>query len=232
MGTDRLIERYFGRGNYKARLFADLVLGRGVWRGGESEPGALGIIIGGRKFRVTGRNVYVSREGESLKLQDGKGRLFDIAYDKIESPQRVEGHLVEPPEESGTCKLILTTFGGDESEDAKLGIYERVVSFVKFEEVTAITNVHGVFDTNVDKVTMGNEVEIVGTKLDAGDVKVKWLDEGEPKSLTLSDGFIGSREADKIVTTENWWPSTTIAAGAEVTFEVNGVEHGGVLVQG
>ena len=106
------------------------------------------------------------------------------------------------------------------------------VKYLKVADPTTITNVHGVFDTNVDKVTMGNEVEIVGTKLDAGDVKVKWLDEGEPKSLTLSDGFIGSREADKIVTTENWWPSTTIAAGSEVTFEVNGVEHGGVLVQG
>ena len=105
-----------------------------IYRAMDIESGALGIVIGGRKFRVTGRNVYVSREGESLKLQDGKGRLFDIAYDKIESPQRVEGHLVEPPEESGTCKLILTTFGGDESEDAKLGIYERVVSFVKFDE--------------------------------------------------------------------------------------------------
>ena len=105
-----------------------------IYRAMDIESGALGIIIGGRKFRMTGRNVYVSREGESLKLMDAKGRLFDIAYDKVESPQRVEGHLVEPPIESGTCKLILTTYGGDESEDAKLGIYERVVSFVKFDE--------------------------------------------------------------------------------------------------
>ena len=203
-----------------------------IYRAMDIASGALGIIIGTRPFRVSGRNVYVSREGESLKLMDGKGRVYDLVYDRIESPQRVECHLAENLMESGTCKLILTTYAGDEGEDARLGIYERVVSFVKFEEVTAITNVHGVFDTNVDKVTMGNEVEIVGTMLDAGDVKVKWLDEGEPKSLTLSDGFIGSREADKIVTTENWWPSTTIAAGSEVTFEVNGVEHGGVLVQG
>ena len=91
---------------------------------------------------------------------------------------------------------------------------------------------HKVSDPNVDKVTMGYEVEILGSHLDKGDVKVKWLDEGEPKSLTLSDGFISSRGADKIVTSESWWPSTTITAGSEVTFEVNGVEHGGVLVQG
>lgn len=114
-----------------------------IYRAMDIESGALGIVIGGRKFRVTGHNVYVSREGESLKLVDAKGRTFDIAYDKVESPQRVEGHLVEPPLESGTCKLILTTYGGDESEDAKLGIYERVVSFVKFEEpVVKVTKVY------------------------------------------------------------------------------------------
>lgn len=105
-----------------------------IYRAMDIESGALGIVIGGRKFRVTGHNVYVSREGESLKLVDAKGRAFDIAYDKVESPQRVEGHLVEPPLESGTCKLILTTYGGDDSEDAKLGIYERIVNFVKFDE--------------------------------------------------------------------------------------------------
>ena len=141
-----------------------------IYRAMDITSGALGIIIGGRKFRVTGRNVYVSREGESLKLQDGKGRLFDIAFDKVESPQRVEGHLVEPPDESGTCKLILTTYGGDESEDAKLGIYERVVSFVKFEEPKKVkfSNYRLIGESPSENFS------IVGENLDA----LKHLDDG------------------------------------------------------
>ena len=105
-----------------------------IYRAMDIASGALGIVIGTRSFRVTGRNVYVSREGESLKLMDGKGRIYDLVYDKIESPQRVECHLAENLQESGTCKLILTTNAGDESEEARLGIYERVVNFVKFIE--------------------------------------------------------------------------------------------------
>ena len=157
-----------------------------IYRAMDIESGALGIIIGGRKFRVTGRNVYVSREGESLKLQDGKGRLFDIAYDKIESPQRVEGHLVEPPIESGTCKLILTTYGGDESEDAKLGIYERIVSFVKFDEPKKVASFGEVACDTSGNVSFdgGQNLDALATFEDQEDrskfeVKAK-VNDGEP----------------------------------------------------
>ena len=167
-----------------------------IYRAMDIASGALGIIIGGRKFRVTGRNVYVSREGESLKLQDGKGRLFDIAYDKIESPQRVEGHLVEPPVESGTCKLILTTYGGDESEDAKLGIYERVVSFVKFEEPPTVEKIA---TEGKDGIVKGEAFAAVGANLswkDGDKVTVKWTEGGEEKSLEVTPKATMSERMD------------------------------------
>lgn len=145
-----------------------------IYRAMDIASGALGIVIGTRSFRVTGRNVYVSREGESLKLMDGKGRVYDLVYDKIESPQRVECHLAENLQESGTCKLILTTYAGDESEDAKLGIYERVVNFVKFDEpkprVTAT-------ELKVVKTSVDTEYDIFGLEnVEA----IKGCSEGEP----------------------------------------------------
>ena len=170
-----------------------------IYRAMDIASGALGIIIGGRKFRVTGRNVYVSREGESLKLQDGKGRLFDIAYDKIESPQRVEGHLVEAPVESGTCKLILTTYGGDESEDAKLGIYERIVNFVKFDEPITVDDIAS--EGHEGEIVSGTAFAAKGSGLDAFDaeagdtVKVKWTQGGEDKEAEIAPADIA---ADKL----------------------------------
>ena len=136
---------------------------------------------------MTGRNVYVSREGESLKLMDGKGRVYDLVYDKIESPQRVECHLAENLIESGTCKLILTTYAGDESEDARLGIYERVVSFVKFEESPTVDSIA---TEGKDGIVKGEAFAAHGSHLSfdraAGDsVTVKWTQDGEEKSLVL-----------------------------------------------
>ena len=158
-----------------------------IYRAMDIASGALGIIIGTRSFRVTGRNVYVSREGESLKLMDGKGRVYDLVYDKIESPQRVECHLAENLIESGTCKLILTTYAGDESEDAKLGIYERVVSFVKFEEPPTIDRI---VSEGKEGIVKGEAFAAHGSHLSfnrgAGDsVTVKWTQDGEEKSLVL-----------------------------------------------
>ena len=136
-----------------------------IYRAMDIASGALAIIIGTRPFRVTGRNVYVSREGESLKLMDGKGRVYDLVYDKIESPQRVECHLAENLIESGACKLILTTYAGDDSEGAKLGIYERAVSFVKFAEPKpTLTNAHSP-GCDPMEVTMHEDVILDGTRL-------------------------------------------------------------------
>ena len=161
-----------------------------IYRAMDIESGALGIVIGGRKFRVTGHNVYVSREGESLKLVDAKGRAFDIAYDKVESPQRVEGHLVEVPVESGTCKLILTTYGGDDSEDAKLGIYERIVNFVKFDEPITVDDIAS--EGHEGEIVSGTAFAARGSGLDAFDaaggdtVKVKWTQGGEAKEAEIA----------------------------------------------
>ena len=187
------------------------------------------LVHGQRVFRVAGFCMVLSDDGAEAYFENAMGTRFELVVDEVISKQLFKAHTAELLE-GGDYKLVIRSRAGDAA--GPLQTATKRVKYLKVADPTTITNVHGVFDTNVDKVTMGNEVEIVGTKLDAGDVKVKWLDEGEPKSLTLSDGFIGSREADKIVTTENWWPSTTIAAGSEVTFEVNGVEHGGVLVQG
>ena len=136
-----------------------------IYRAMDIASGALGIIIGTRSFRVTGRNVYVSREGESLKLMDGKGRVYDLVYDRIESPQRVECHLAENLNESGTCKLILTTYAGDESEDAKLGIYERVVSFVKFIEPPVVPTVDSVEVVCLGEPEAGYQLSVRGENL-------------------------------------------------------------------
>ena len=187
------------------------------------------LVHGQHVFRVAGFCMVLSDDGAEAYFENAMGTRFELVVDEVISKQLFKAHTAELLE-GGDYKLVIKSRAGDAA--GPLQTATKRVKYLKVADPTTITNVHGVFDTNVDKVTMGNEVEIVGTKLDAGDVKVKWLDEGEPKSLTLSDGFIGSREADKIVTTENWWPSTTIAAGSEVTFEVNGVEHGGVLVQG
>ena len=160
-----------------------------MYRAMDIASGALGIVIGTRKFRVTGRNVYVSREGESLKLMDAKGRYYEIAFDKIESPQRVEGHLVETPAESGTCKLILTTYAGDESEDAKLGIYERIVNFVKFDEPITVDDIAS--EGHEGEIVSGTAFAAKGSGLDAFDaeagdtVKVKWSQGGEDKEATI-----------------------------------------------
>ena len=159
-----------------------------IYRAMDIASGALGIIIGTRSFRVTGRNVYVSREGEYLKLQDGKGRMYDLVYDKVESPSRVECHLAENLLESGTCKLILCTYAGDESEDAKLSITDRVVSFVKFEEAPTIDRI---VSEGADGIVKGEAFAAIGSHLSfrrsAGDsVKVKWTDEGgEEHTLDL-----------------------------------------------
>ena len=156
-----------------------------IYRAMDIASGALGIIIGTRSFRVTGRNVYVSREGESLKLMDGKGRVYDLVYDRIESPQRVECHLAENLNESGTCKLILTTYAGDESEEARLGIYERVVNFVKFVEPPTIEKVAS---EGADGIVKGEAFAATGSHLSwkAGDkVTVKWTEDGEEKSLEI-----------------------------------------------
>ena len=187
------------------------------------------LVHGQHVFRVAGFCMVLSDDGAEAYFENAMGTRFELVVDEVISKQLFKAHTAELLE-GGDYKLVIKSRAGDAA--GPLQTATKRVKYLKVIDPTTITNVHGVFDTNVDKVTMGNEVEIVGTKLDAGDVKVKWLDEGEPKSLTLSDGFISSREADKIVTTENWWPSTTIAAGSEVTFEVNGVEHGGVLVQG
>ena len=191
-----------------------------IYRAMDIASGALGIIIGGRKFRVTGRNVYVSREGESLKLQDGKGRLFDIAYDKIESPQRVEGHLVEAPVESGTCKLILTTFGGDDSEDAKLGIYERIVNFVKFDEPITVDDIAS--EGHEGEIVSGTAFAAKGSGLDAFDaeggdtVKVKWTQGGEEKEAEIAPAEIA---ADKL---SFEFPDALVGVpmDTELTFEI------------
>ena len=136
-----------------------------IYRAMDIASGALGIIIGTRSFRVTGRNVYVSREGESLKLMDGKGRVYDLIYDRIESPQRVECHLAENLNESGTCKLILTTYAGDDSEGAKLGIYERVVNFVKFVEPPVVPTVDSVEVVCLGEPEMGYHLKVHGENL-------------------------------------------------------------------
>ena len=191
-----------------------------IYRAMDIASGALGIIIGGRTFRVTGRNVYVSREGESLKLQDGKGRLFDIAYDKIESPQRVEGHLVEVPVESGTCKLILTTYGGDESEDAKLGIYERIVNFVKFDEPITVDDIAS--EGHEGEIVSGTAFAAKGSGLDAFDaeggdtVKVKWTQGGEEKEAEIAPADIA---ADKLSFA---FPDALVGVpmDTELTFEI------------
>ena len=156
-----------------------------IYRAMDIASGALGIIIGTRSFRVTGRNVYVSREGESLKLMDGKGRVYDLVYDRIESPQRVECHLAENLNESGTCKLILTTYAGDESEEARLGIYERVVNFVKFVEPPTVDSIA---TEGKEGIVKGEAFAAEGSHLSwhEGDkVTVKWTEDGEEKSLEI-----------------------------------------------
>ena len=175
-----------------------------IYRAMDIASGALGIIIGTRSFRVTGRNVYVSREGESLKLMDGKGRVYDLVYDRIESPQRVECHLAENLLESGTCKLILTTYAGDESEGARLGIYERVVSFVKFEEPTppriSITDAKAIASGRVVRIKCENAEGVSGYHEDEytfgfmADISVNGVDKGAfsfggPKDDTLG-GYV------------------------------------------
>ena len=192
-------------------------------------PKPYNLIHGQGIFRVAGYNMVLDDVGSTVYLTDKNGVTYEVVVDEVISKQLFRGHtaaLLEP----GDYKLVVKSRAGD--AEGPLQTAFRRVKYLKVVDLTTITNVHGVSDPNVDKVTMGYEVEILGTHLDMGDVKVKWQDEGEPKSLTLSDDFISSREADKIVTTENWWPSTTITAGSEVTFEVNGVEHAGVLVQG
>ena len=187
------------------------------------------LIHGQGVFRVAGFNMVLDDEGAAAFLANALGTTFPLVIDEVVSKQLFMAHtaaLLEP----GDYKLVVKSRAGD--AEGPLQTAFRRVKYLKVIDLTTITNVHRVSDPNVDKVTMGYEVEILGTHLDMGDVKVKWQDEGEPKSLTLSDDFISSREADKIVTTENWWPSTTITSGSEVTFEVNGVEHAGVLVQG
>ena len=170
-----------------------------IYRAMDIASDALGIIIGTRSFRVTGRNVYVSREGESLKLMDGKGRVYDLVYDKIESPQRVECHLAENLNESGTCKLILTTYAGDESEDARLGIYERVVSFVKFDEGPTVDDIAS--EGHEGEIVSGTAFAAKGSGLDAFDaeagdtVKVKWTQGGEAKEAVIAPADIA---ADKL----------------------------------
>ena len=161
-----------------------------IYRAMDITSGALGIIIGKRSFRATGRNVYVNREGESLKLVDAKGRIYEIAFDRIESPQRVEGHLVETPAESGTCKLILTTYAGDDSEDAKLIITERVVNFVKFDEPIVVDDIAS--EVHEGEIVSGTAFAAKGSGLDAFDteagdtVKVKWTQGGEDKEATIA----------------------------------------------
>ena len=170
-----------------------------IYRAMDIASGALGIIIGTRSFRVTGRNVYVSREGESLKLMDGKGRVYDLVYDRVESPQRVECHLAENLQESGTCKLILTTYAGDESEGARLGIYERVVSFVKFEGGPKVDDIAS--EGHEGEIVSGTAFAAKGSGLDAFDaeagdtVKVKWTQGGVEKEATISPADIA---ADKL----------------------------------
>ena len=83
-----------------------------------------------------------------------------LVYDKVESLQRVECHLAGNLNESGTCKLILTTYAGDEGEDAKLGIYERVVSFVKFVEGPTVD------DIAADKLSFEVPDALVGVPMD------------------------------------------------------------------
>ena len=161
-----------------------------IYRAMDIASGALGIVIGTRSFRVTGRNVYVSREGESLKLMDGKGRIYDLVYDRIESPQRVECHLAENLNESGTCKLILTTYAGDESEGARLGIYERVVNFVKFDEGPKVDDIAS--EGHEGEIVSGTAFAAKGSGLDAFDaeggdtVKVRWTQGGEDKEATIA----------------------------------------------
>ena len=170
-----------------------------IYRAMDITSGALGIIIGKRSFRATGRNVYVNREGESLKLVDAKGRIYEIAYDRIESPQRVEGHLVETPAESGTCKLILTTFAGDDSEDAKLIITERVVNFVKFDEPIVVDDIAS--EGHEGEIVSGTAFAAKGSGLDAFDaeggdtVKVKWTEGGEEKEAEIAPAEVA---ADKL----------------------------------
>ena len=191
-----------------------------IYRAMDIASGALGIVIGTRSFRVTGRNVYVSREGESLKLMDGKGRIYDLVYDKIESPQRVECHLAENLQESGTCKLILTTYAGDESEDAKLGIYERVVSFVKFEEPIVVEDIAS--EGHEGEIVSGTAFAATGSGLDAFDaetgdtVKVKWTQGGEEKEATIAPADIA---ADKLSFA---FPDALVGvpADTELTFEI------------
>ena len=160
-----------------------------IYRAMDIASGALGIVIGKRKFRATGRNVYVSREGEGLKLMDAKGRFYEIAFDRIESPQRVEGHLVETPAESGTCKLVLTTYAGDEGEDAKLVITDRVVNFVKFDEPIVVDDIAS--EGHEGEIVSGTAFAAKGSGLDAFDaeggdtVKVKWTQGGEDKEATI-----------------------------------------------
>lgn len=174
-----------------------------IYRAMDIASGALGIIIGTRSFRVTGRNIYVSREGESLKLMDGKGRLFDIAYDKIESPQRVEGHLVEMPTESGTCKLILTTYGGDDSEDARLGIYERVVNFVKFVEPPTVGGIRTA-STEDGTVKNGEDVIVTGEHLAGATVKIKYKTLSEEERQTYECPSVIAEDGKVTIPYESW----------------------------
>ena len=114
----------------------------------------------------------------------------NITLRKIESPQRVECHLAENLQESGTCKLILTTYAGDESEGARLGIYERVVSFVKFEGGPKVDDIAS--EGHEGEIVSGTAFAAKGSGLDAFDaeagdtVKVKWTQGGEDKEATIA----------------------------------------------
>ena len=203
-----------------------------IYRAMYIASGALGIIIGTRSFRVTGRNVYVSREGESLKLMDGKGRVYDLVYDRIESPQRVECHLAENLNESGTCKLILTTYAGDEGEDARLGIYERVVSFVKFVEPPTIEKVA---TEGADGIVKGAEFAVVGSHLSfgAGDkVNVKWTEGEEENEIEITPTETTSEK----MSFEFPDALMSVQVGTELTFEFTlgetVSEKGATLIEG
>ncbi len=194
-----------------------------IFRAMDIASGAIGIVIGKRPFRTTGRNVHVLREGESLVMQDAKGRVYPIAYDKVESPQRVEGHLVETPAESGSCKLILTTYAGDESEGARPVIVERVVSFVKFDEpvnpnAPKITRVV----SNIQEETLrpGCAVEIAGEHLAEATVKVSHVKDGESMEVELQPSLVTANE-DKIGIATDWYEEAGLTSDVtRVTFTV------------
>ena len=174
-----------------------------IYRAMDIASGALGIIIGTRSFRVTGRNVYVSREGEYLKLQDGKGRMYDLVYDKVESPSRVECHLAENLLESGTCKLILCTYAGDESEDAKLSITDRVVSFVKFVEPPEIGEIR-TESTEDGTVKVEEDVVITGANLAGATVKIKYKTPPEEERQTYVCPAVVAEDGKITIAYENW----------------------------